>query len=169
MSALALLALLLAQTPNPAPKLAPTSAPAPEAPPPIDIPTLRKSLAAAPAGPAATALVDKLRKWFGEEGLKNGAAKMEGLDVAFALEAPGAKSVTAQSVDGLVRRKLSPIGEGPVFAAVESLGDGTALRFSYNVDGRQVGLFSVESFARTPTACPGRASRRARSSRRSAS
>jgi enterochelin esterase-like enzyme len=150
MSALALLALLVAQAPNPAP----TSAPAPEAPPPIDIPTLRKSLAAAPTGPAATALGDKLRKWFGEEGLKNGAAKMEGLDVAFALEAPGAKSVTAQSVDGLVRRKLAPIGEGPVFAAVESLADGTALRFSYNVDGRQVGLFSVETFAPHPDSLP---------------
>jgi enterochelin esterase-like enzyme len=79
---------------------------------------------------------------------------MEGLDVAFALEAPGAKSVTAQSVDGLVRRKLAPIGEGPVFAAVESLADGTALRFSYNVDGRQVGLFSVETFAPHPDSLP---------------
>jgi enterochelin esterase-like enzyme len=150
MSALSLIALLLAQAPPAAPATRPTTSPpgpAAEAPPPIDFPTLRKSLASAPSGAAAAALVDKLRKWFGEEGLKNGTAKMDGLEVAFALEAPGAKAVTAQSVDGLVRRKLTPIGEGPVFAAVESLADGTALRFSYNVDGRQVGLFSVETFA----------------------
>jgi enterochelin esterase family protein len=149
MSALSLIALLLAQTSAP-----PATSPPPEAPPPIDFPTLRKTLAASPTGPAAAALVDKLRKWFGEEGLKNGAAKMEGLEVAFALEAPGAKAVTAQSVDGLVRRKLTPIGEGPVFVAVDSLADGTALRFSYNVDGRQVGLFSVETFAPHPDSLP---------------
>ena len=159
--------LLLAQAPNVAPKPAPPSAPAPEAPPPIDIATLRKALAAKPTGPAATALADKLRNWFGEEGLKNGTAKTEGLDAVFAIEAPGAKAVTAQSVDGLVRRKLAPIGEGPVLAAVDTLADGTALRFIYNVDGRQVGG-EVETYARTPTACRGRASRGARSSSRSA-
>jgi enterochelin esterase family protein len=134
----------------------PSAGPTPpaEGPPPLDAPTLRKALAGAPAGPAAAALADKLRRWFGEEPLRNGAAKMEGLDVVFALEAPGAKAVTAQSIDGLVRRKLAAIGEGPVWAAVETLADGTALRFSYSVDGRTVGSFGVETFAPPPDSLP---------------
>src|SRR5687768_4651800 len=54
-----------------------------EPPPPLDVPTLRKALAAPPSGPAAVALVDKLRRWFGPDALTGGmGAKTEGLEAA---------------------------------------------------------------------------------------
>jgi enterochelin esterase-like enzyme len=133
-----------AQTPAPPPAAAaPAPAPARPAadePPPIDVAGVRKALAAQPTGPSADALVDKLRKWFGPEALlAGGGAKSEGLDVVFAIEAPAAKAVTAQAVDGLVRRKLAPIAGTGVWASVETLSDGAAARFVYNVDGKRIG------------------------------
>jgi enterochelin esterase family protein len=129
------------------------AAAAPDAPPPLDVATLKKALAAAPSGATATALLDKLRRWYGD-GLASGGVKTEGLEVAFAIEAPGAKSVTAQSVNGLIRRKLSPIADSGVWVAVETFADGTALRFGYNVDGRTVGMFGVETYAPHPDSLP---------------
>ena len=104
--ALALLVLAgpaLAQTPS-------------EEPPPLDYATLRKALASKPAGAEAEKLADKLRRWFGADALKNGTAKMEGQELAWAIEASGAKEVSAQPVDGLPKQKLEPIGETGVWA-----------------------------------------------------
>jgi enterochelin esterase-like enzyme len=143
-------------TPAPAPAPATPARPAVEEPPPIDVAGVRKALADKPSGPAAAALVDKLRKWIGPDVLlAGGGAKSEGLDVVFAIEAPAAKAVTAQSVDGLVRRKLEPIAGTGVWAVVETLSDGTALRFVYNVDGKRVGGgVEVETWTIHPDSLP---------------
>jgi enterochelin esterase-like enzyme len=125
-------------------------APAAEEPPPIDWATLRRALPVKPA--EAAKLAEKLRKWFGAEGIKNGAAKIEGQEVAFAVEAAGAKSVMVQSVDNFLRQKLEPVGETGVWAAVATFSDGVATRFSYNIDGRRVGLFDVETYTPHPDA-----------------
>ena len=145
---LALVALLLIGAPGAG--VAQTAEP----PPPLDVATLKQALAAPISGPAAAALVDKLRRWFGDSLASGMGVKLDGLDVAFAIEAPGAKAVTAQSVNGLVRRKLAPVGDSGVWAAVETLADGTALRFGYNVDGKRTGLFDVETFAPHPDSRP---------------
>src|SRR5688572_8995300 len=113
-----------------APAAKPAAAPEP---PPLDPKALREALAARPAGEAAAALADKLRRWFGAEGLRNGTARSHGLEVAFALEAEGARSVTARSLDGLVQHKLEPVGAMAVWATVQSWSDGTALRVQYEV------------------------------------
>src|SRR5262245_3280827 len=94
--------------------------PPPEEPPPIEPATRKKALAAKPAGAEAQKLADKVRRWFGADAIKNGTAKPEGQEVAFALEAPGAKEVSAQPVDGMPRQKLEPIGETGVWAAVST-------------------------------------------------
>ena len=133
------------------------SATAAEEPPPaLDVATLRKALATAPTGPAAASLVEKLRRWMGPEALIAGmGVKSEGSEAAFAIQAPGARSVTAQSIDGLVKRKLSPIADSGVWAVVESLSDGTALRFIFDVDGKKVGSgASVETYAMHPDSLP---------------
>jgi enterochelin esterase-like enzyme len=119
----------------------------PEEPPPLDCATLRKALPAKPAD--AAKLAEKLRRWFGD-GIKNGSAKAEGQEVAFAIEAPGAKSVTAQSVDNFLRQKLEPVGETGVWAAVGTFSDGMAARFTYNIDNRRVGVFEVETYTPHP-------------------
>jgi enterochelin esterase family protein len=142
--ALALFALTgpaLAQTP-------------PEEPPPIDPPTLKRALAAKPSGDEAAKLADKVRRWFGAEALKSGTAKGEGQEVAFAVEVAGAKEVSAQPADGFPRQKLEPIGTTGVWAAVSTLSDGTAARYSYNIDGRRIGLFNVEAYTLHPDSLP---------------
>ena len=117
-----------------------------EEPPPIDHATLRRALARKPTGDEANKLADKIRKWFGAEGIKNGAAKGEGQELAFAIEAPGAKAVSAQPADGFPRQVLEPVGTTGLWAAVATLSDGTAARYSYNIDGRRIGLFEVEAY-----------------------
>jgi enterochelin esterase-like enzyme len=136
----------LAQTPAPRPPSAP------DEPPPILPAELRRALEAKPTGDAAVKLVDKIRRWFTPDGLKNGTAKMDGPDVAFAIEAEGAKEVTARAVDGFLQQKLAPIAGTSVWAAVGTFSDGTAVRFNYDVDGRRLGTFEVETWTVHPDA-----------------
>jgi enterochelin esterase-like enzyme len=154
------LALLLSTFPLLAPSpsaraQAPRSDPAkPEEPPPLDPVAFRQALAAKPSGAAAAALVDKVRRWFGADALRNGAAKSEGQEVAFALEAAGAKAVMAQSIDGFLRQPLEPIGTTGIWAAVGTFSDGMASRFLYDVDGRRQGNFEVETYTIHPDSLP---------------
>jgi enterochelin esterase family protein len=143
-------ALALAQpaATAPAPPATAPATPDPNAPPPLDVATLRRSLGERPSGEAALRLADKLRRWFGADVLKNGmAAKTEGLEAAFAIEVPGARAVAARSLDGLLKIPLFPIAGTTVWATVATLADGTALRFAYDVDGRRIGAAEVETFA----------------------
>jgi enterochelin esterase-like enzyme len=127
----------------------------PEEPPPIDHAGLKRALAAKPTGEEAAKLADKVRRWFGADGIKSGTAKSEGQEQAFAIEAPGAKEVVAQSVDGNPpRQKLEPIGDTGVWAAVSTLSDGTAARYFYSVDGRRIGLYNVEAYTPHPDSLP---------------
>jgi enterochelin esterase-like enzyme len=135
-------------SPSPSPKPA-------EEPPPLDPRTLARALATNPTGATAADLADKIRRWFGADPLRNGmAAKSEGLDAAFAIEAPGAKAVNAVSLDGLLKLPLTPIAGTDVFATVAALSDGTALRFAYDVDGRRLGAANVETYAVLPDHVP---------------
>jgi enterochelin esterase family protein len=144
-------ALLLAAAPAVA-QTQPRPPGGPEEPPPLLPADLRKALEAKPTGEAAIKLVDKIRRWFGADGLKNGTAKLEGPDVAFAVEAEGAKEVTARAVDGFLQQKLTPIAGTSVWAAVGTFSDGTAVRFNYDIDGRRIGNFDVETYTVHPDA-----------------
>jgi enterochelin esterase-like enzyme len=148
-TALAVAAVAVAQTTpaNPPAAAAAPAAPPRDEPPPIDHATLRRALEGKAAGKQAADVVDKVRKWFGAEALKNGTAvKAEGLEAAWAVEAEGAKAVTAQSIDGFYRQKLERIGDSWVWAAVATVSDGSAFRFSYNVDDRRIGGGQAEFF-----------------------
>jgi enterochelin esterase family protein len=140
-----------AQTTPLAPAAAQAAAAPKEEPPPIDHAGLRRALAAKPTGEEAVKLAEKVRRWFGAEALETGsAAKGEGQEVAFAVEAPSAKAVFARPHDGFPRQALEPIGSTGVWAAVATLSDGTAARYSYELDGRRIGVFGVEAYTPHP-------------------
>jgi enterochelin esterase-like enzyme len=120
---------------------------APEPPLMVEAAATRTALAAHPTGDAAARLATRLRQFFGAEAMKNGTAlRSEGQEVVWTIEAAGAKAVTVQSIDGFWKQKLEPVGDTGVLAAVSTLTDGSAFRFTYNVDGHNVGGGQVEAF-----------------------
>src|SRR5947209_5662541 len=101
--------------------------------------TLEARLAEKPTGEKAAALAEDIRAWFGKDrsgrsNLVNGAnPRVEGLDTAWAIEAPEAKTVAIETND----RKnypLTRVGDTPVFAAVIPMVEGTGVRWSYQID-----------------------------------
>ncbi len=109
--------------------------------------TLNARLAGKPTGEAATALAEDVRAWFGKDRsgkynvLTGANPKVEGLVTAWAIEAPAAKTVAVRlGADKTL--ELTRVGETPVFAGVFSLAEGSAFRWSYQADGKQVGRSS---------------------------
>src|SRR5438132_281786 len=102
----------------------------------------------------APALAERLRAWFGGETLRKGTGiKTEGRTVVWAIEAPDAKSppkVVAEHGDWA--RTLVRFGETPVYAYTETLPDGAAFRWAYDVDGKKIGGGQVEVYD-TPPDC----------------
>jgi enterochelin esterase family protein len=100
---------------------------------------LRDKLAAKPSGDAAEALAKELRAWFGKDRLlAGGSPKVDGLEVAWAIESPGAEAAEVVSLDESFRLPLVRLGETNVFAATAPLPEGTAMRWAYQVDGKRI-------------------------------
>ena len=105
---------------------------------------LRARLAAKPAGEPAEALAAEIRAWFGKnrtgkDNVINGAdPKVEGLEIAWAIDAPAAKTAAISTSDGKTL-PLTRVGDTPVFAGVFAFAHGAALRWSYVTDGNQLG------------------------------
>jgi enterochelin esterase-like enzyme len=110
----------------------------------LSIRTLGARLAAKPSGADAAALAQEVRDWFGKDragkdNVINGAIpKVEGLETAWAIEAPEAKEVAVVTSD-LKSLPLTRIGDTPLFAASFALAQGTVLRWSYMSDGKREG------------------------------
>jgi len=110
----------------------------------LSMQTLGARLAAKPQGAEAEALAKEVRDWFGKDragrsNVMNGAyPKIEGLNTAWAIEAPEAKEVAVVTSD-LKSLALTRIGDTPIFAAVYSLAYGTVSRWSYLSDGKREG------------------------------
>jgi enterochelin esterase family protein len=124
---------------------------------------LSARLSARPTGETARALADDVRAWFGknpagQDNVIGGAnPKVEELETAWAIEAPGAKIAVVRTGDRTTL-PLARIGETSVFAATLALADGTAFRWSYVTDGEKVGRRGqVEAYTDPPelTAQPG--------------
>jgi enterochelin esterase family protein len=91
------------------------------------------------SGEEAEALAQRVRGWFGKDNLLVGAVpKVDALDVAFAIEAPGATAAEVVSVEGSFRLPLVRLGKTSVFAAATFLPDGTGFRWAYQVDGKRL-------------------------------
>ena len=118
--------------------------------------TLADRLAARPSGEGAEALAREVRAWFGKgRGGRDSVAaganpKVEGLDTAWAIEAPEAKTVAVVASDGK-SVPLVKIGDTPMFAAVLPLADGSAFRWKYVIDaGREARQGQVEVYNDPP-------------------
>jgi enterochelin esterase family protein len=101
---------------------------------------LKEKLASKPSGDAAAQLATAVTDWFGKANLQQGAPpKIEGMDMAWAIEAPGASAPPrVVSSDGTLNLPLARIGTGDLYAATASFPEGTALLWSYEVDGKKV-------------------------------
>ena len=102
----------------------------------LSMQTLGARLAARPTGEDAEALAEDVRAWFGKDragkdNVINGAnPKIEGLETAWAIEAPDAKTAAVVTSDGKTL-PLTRIGDTPIFAGTFSLAHGSAFRWSY--------------------------------------
>src|SRR3954452_8252924 len=100
---------------------------------------LRDKLAEKPQGDDAEALAKQVRAWFGKDNLLSGAnPKVDGLEVAWAIESPDAESAEIVSIDESFRLPLVRLGKTKVFAATVPLPEGTAIRWAYQVDGKRI-------------------------------
>ena len=125
--------------------------------PPLTPASLRLALAEKPTGADAERLARAVRSWFGRASLLKGAApKVDGLDVAWAIEAP--KATAPPRVVGVMTdtashaRPMTRIGETDVYALVAKAGDGEAFHWAFEVDGRrvEVGNGQLEVYATHP-------------------
>ena len=104
--------------------------------------SLNLRLGAKPTGEEAKALAEDVRTWFGKDragrsNLVNGAnPKVEGLDTAWAIEAPGAKKAEVTFGNGK-SLPLTHVGDTPIFAATVPFAHGSAIQWSYVLDGTQ--------------------------------
>ncbi len=115
-----------------------------------------KSLAAAlamhPTGAAATDLAGQIRDWFGAGALTKGpAAKIQGLTVAWAIEAPGASSAPyVISRDTPFYRTLQRIPGTEVYAYATTLENGARQDYTYSIDGKSMGGGHFEIYSVDP-------------------
>ena len=106
---------------------------------PLTPQSLRDRLAAKPSGDDAEALAKDVRAWFGKDRLlAGGSPKIDGLEVAWAIESPGAMAAEVVSVDDTFRLPLNRLGKTDIFAGTVPLPEGTAMRWAYQVDGKRV-------------------------------
>ncbi len=113
---------------------------------------LSTRLAAKPAGDDAERLAQAIRSWFGKDNLTRGPnPKIDGLEVAWAIEAPAAKAAPEiVSADGAFRQPLVRVGTTDVYAATFPLPEGTGMRWAYEVDGKRLGGGPLEVYTDHP-------------------
>jgi enterochelin esterase-like enzyme len=121
----------------------------------LSVRSLGSRLAEKPTGEAANALATEIRAWFGNdrEGKLNVASganpRVEGLDTAWAIEAPDAKTVEVVMGDHKTVT-LAQVGDTPIFAATLAMPEGSALRWSYVVDSKKKRQGQVEAYVDQP-------------------
>lgn len=110
--------------------------------------SLRAALAAKPTNDEASRLAEEVRRWFGKEELLKGAqTRIVGLDVAWAVEMPGAAGAPqVVSEDSAFRLPLVRLGRTDVYAASVQLPEGTAMRWAYDAGGKRFGGGTVEAY-----------------------
>lgn len=113
-------------------------------------------------------LAAKVRSWFGNEVSTGANAKVSGLDVAWAIDAPGAKEVLVRTDVGALFNSsasgdpkllgsiaMRRIGSTDLFALVATLKDKAAYRWQFEVDGKPVGpIRNLEVYTTNPYFTP---------------
>ena len=124
---------------------------------PLTPKSLQAALDAKPSGAEADRLAERIRTYFGgAEALANGgAAKIDDLLVAFALESPppAGPNPTAPRVSSdavLFTMPLTRVGTTNVYAGVAELANGTAFSWHYEVGARRFGGGQLEAYETHP-------------------
>ncbi|HLK58387.1 MAG TPA: alpha/beta hydrolase-fold protein [Chthonomonadaceae bacterium] len=125
---------------------------------PLTPKSLNEVLQKRPRGKDADAVADQVRTWFGPDKLLKGqGAKVNGLDIAFAIEAPKAKNVLVKAEGQTVLPASTPlrrIGNTDVFAAYARLNEGDVGKYTYEVDGVKTGGGQYEVYEIRPDRLP---------------
>ena len=117
---------------------------------------LQTALDAKPSGPDAERLAERIRTWFGGGPAlaQGGAAKIDDLLVAFAIEAPppeaNAPAPRVSSDAVLFTMPLTRVGSTNVYAGVARLAHGTAFTWHYEVGTRHLGGGQLEAYETHP-------------------
>ena len=114
--------------------------------------SLVAALAARPTGAAATELAGQIRDWFGAAALAKGpTAKIEGLTVAWAIEAPGATGLPyVVSDDTPYAHSLQRLPGTDVYAYAGTLENGARQDYAYMVGGKKIGGGHFEIYSVDP-------------------
>ena len=126
--------------------------------PALDPKSLAAALAAAPGGPEADRLADRIRAYFGgRDVLMRGApARVDELTVAFAIEAPSLASTgpgpRAVADHGMFNLPLTKVGTSGVYAGVAHLTHGAAFTWHYEAGGARFGGGQLEVYETHPDA-----------------
>lgn len=113
--------------------------------------TLQATLAANSGGAEADLLAGRVRQWFGADIGKGPHARIEGLDAAFAIEAPGASAPPrVRFSDDRTDLVLKRLGATDVYAAAVTLKEMEAAHYSYIIDGKETGGGDFEVFSVDP-------------------
>jgi enterochelin esterase family protein len=98
-------------------------------------------------------LVERLRGWFGKDDLARGAKpKIEGLDVAWAIETSATQPPSVVARDGAWRLPLQRVGDSNLYVASSTLPAGTGFRWNYEVDAKKLNSGQLEVYAAHPDA-----------------
>ncbi len=115
--------------------------------------SLQAALEAKPAGPEAEQLAERIRAYFGgaDAVAQGGAARIDELLVAFALETPpptGPNAIQPRVVSDAVlfTMPLARVGTTNVYAGVAQLAHGTAFSWHYEVGTRRLGGGQLEAY-----------------------
>jgi enterochelin esterase-like enzyme len=99
-------------------------------------------------------LAKYIRGWFGQGNLAKGAnPKIDGLETAWAIEAPAgskAKASRVVSEDGSFALPLTRIGETALFAGAVALPEGAGMRWAYEIDGKTFNKGQLEVYTDQP-------------------
>jgi enterochelin esterase family protein len=80
-----------------------------------------------------------------------GVTRQNGVDLAFGIEAPGAKEVRVKSGEGLIDLRLTPLEGGKFFAGAMTVPNDTGTRYWFEVDGKPTGgMRQLEAFLPDP-------------------
>jgi enterochelin esterase-like enzyme len=119
--------------------------------PPLTPTTLKAALDANPMGDDAAKLAERVRAMFGKAALLRGSnAKTEGLTVAVAIEAPGAKEPPKVVLEDGQALALQRLGATDVYVLAGNAKEGDAGRFTYQVDGKTIGGGQFEVYSVNP-------------------
>ena len=122
----------------------------------LDPASLATALSAKPAGADAEQLASRIRTWFGgsDNLVKGTAPKIDGLTVAWAVEAPGlpAGAPAPRVVSDVVAftMPLVKVGDSGVYAGVATLANGYAMTWHYEIGDRRLGGGQLEAYEIPP-------------------